>query len=74
MKITHGLVLVDPRIKQVVHFCGYPCEITQQIVDGFYEELKHDPTLGFTDTIDDLEIRDATPETVEYFSKIVGEF
>jgi hypothetical protein len=73
--LTHGLVVVDKRkmeaskdgMVNVLHFCGYWREPTQEDVNSLMHELATTPEFGVMDIIEHIGIYDATPELVEEY-------
>jgi hypothetical protein len=79
--LKYGLVVVDKRnmeeskdgMVNVLHFCGYWREPTQEDVNGLMHELATTPEFGVMDIIEHIGIYDATPELVaEYNADIIS--
>lgn len=72
--IISGLIVVDPEsydeetnTVEIVHFCGYWDEVTQDDVDALRRELAEDDEFGVTDIVDRLEIIECPEEMLDYY-------
>jgi len=71
-KFTHGLVVIDPnKPDEIIHFVGFWSVPTQKDIDDLKQEFKTDTTFELMDIIDDLEIKPAENDLIEYMNDVV---
>jgi hypothetical protein len=63
LQMNYGLMVVDPKSKKILHFCGYEDPPTEFDKEFLREELRNDPSLDLMKKWDKVEILEA-PESI----------
>jgi hypothetical protein len=77
-EFTHGIMAINPNQPdenddlEILHFVGYWSEPTEDDVISLWEELKTNGDFGLKDYMDEVELRPAPTEIVEYYNKVVN--
>lgn len=78
IKINYGLMVFDPEIpeengeKEIVHFCGFEENPSQNEIEHLREELRTDEEFGLTEVWERLVIIPAPYDIVEQYRKMIN--
>lgn len=76
-EFTHGIMAVNPNRPdedgniEILHFVGYWEEPNEDDIIGLWEELKENEEFGMQEHVDEIELRPAPMEIVEYYNSVV---
>jgi hypothetical protein len=71
IQMNYGLMVVDPKSKNILHFCGYEDPPTEFDKDFLREELRNDPSLDLTSKWNKVEILEAPEDIVNDYRALM---
>jgi hypothetical protein len=71
MNIKYGLVVLDPKTREILHFCGYENEPTEADMESLRDELRYDPEFGLQAVAGRIIIQRAGKKVVERYCELV---